>query len=38
VGGVVLVLSVGAIAALPGDTLTTDAEMTNDPESYRAYA
>ena len=35
--GVALVLSVAAIAALLGSTLTTDAEMTNDPESYRAY-
>ena len=34
----VLVLSFGAIGGLLGDTLTTDAEMTNDPESYRAYA
>ena len=33
----VLVLSFGAIGGLLGDTLTTDAEMTNDPESYRAY-
>ena len=33
----VLVLSLGAIGGLLGDTLTTDAEMTNDPESYRAY-
>jgi RND superfamily putative drug exporter len=36
--GVVLVLSVGAIGGLLGDALTTDSEMTNDPESYRAYA
>jgi RND superfamily putative drug exporter len=35
--GVAIVLSVAAIAALLGSTLTTDAEMTNDPESYRAY-
>ena len=35
--GVVLVLSVVAIGGLLGSTLTTDAEMTNDPESYRAY-
>jgi putative drug exporter of the RND superfamily len=35
--GVVLLLSIGAIAGLLGDTLTTEGEMTNDPESYRAY-
>jgi RND superfamily putative drug exporter len=35
--GVAVVLAFGAIAGLLGDTLTTDAEMTNDPESYRAY-
>jgi RND superfamily putative drug exporter len=35
--GVAIALSVAAIAALLGSTLTTDAEMTNDPESYRAY-
>ena len=35
--GVLLFLSVGAIAGLLGDSLTTDSEMTNDPESYRAY-
>ena len=35
--GVVLVLSVAAIGGLLGSSLTTDAEMTNDPESYRAY-
>jgi putative drug exporter of the RND superfamily len=35
--GVVLVLSIGAIAGLLGETLTTEGEMTNDPESYRAY-
>jgi hypothetical protein len=35
--GVAIVLAVGAIGALLGDTLTTDAEMTNDPESYRGY-
>ena len=35
--GVVLALSVVAIGGLLGSTLTTDAEMTNDPESYRAY-
>ena len=33
----VLVLSVAAIGGLLGSALTTDAEMTNDPESYRAY-
>ncbi len=36
--GVVLVLSIGAIGGLLGGALTTDSEMTNDPESYRAYA
>ena len=35
--GVAILLSVGAIAALLGDTLTTDAKMTNNPESYRGY-
>ena len=35
--GVVLVLSIAAIGGLLGSSLTTDAEMTNDPESYRAY-
>ena len=35
--GVALVLAVGAIGVLLGDTLTTDAEMTNHPESYRGY-
>jgi putative drug exporter of the RND superfamily len=35
--GAVLVLSVAAIGGLLGSALTTDAEMTNDPESYRAY-
>ncbi len=35
--GVVLVVSIGAIGGLLGDALTTDSEMTNDPESYRAY-
>jgi RND superfamily putative drug exporter len=34
---VAIVLAIGAIGALLGDTLTTDAEMTNDPESYRGY-
>jgi uncharacterized membrane protein YdfJ with MMPL/SSD domain len=35
--GAVLVLSLGAVGGLLGSTLTTEAEMTNDPESYRAY-
>jgi RND superfamily putative drug exporter len=35
--GVAIVLAVAAIGALLGDTLTTDAKMTNDPESYRGY-
>jgi putative drug exporter of the RND superfamily len=35
---VAVVLSVGVIAALLGDALTTDSEVTNDPESERAYA
>jgi len=35
--GVAIVLAVGVIAASLGDVLTTDAEMTNDPESYRGY-
>jgi RND superfamily putative drug exporter len=35
--GVAIVLAVVAIGALLGDTLTTDAQMTNDPESYRGY-
>jgi uncharacterized membrane protein YdfJ with MMPL/SSD domain len=35
---VAVVLSVGVIAALLGDVLTTDSEVTNDPESERAYA
>jgi RND superfamily putative drug exporter len=35
--GVAIVLAVAAIGALLGDTLTTDAQMTNDPESYRGY-
>jgi RND superfamily putative drug exporter len=33
----VFVLSVGAIATLLGDALTTDADVTNRPESERAY-
>jgi predicted RND superfamily exporter protein len=37
VWAVAVVLSLGAIGGLLGSTLTTDAEMTNDPESYRAY-
>jgi RND superfamily putative drug exporter len=37
VWAVVAVLSVGAIGGLLGSTLTTDGEMTNDPESYRGY-
>jgi len=32
-----VVLSVGTVAGLLGAALTTDAEMTNDPESYRGY-
>ena len=32
-----IVLSAGSIAALLGSSLTTDAEMTNHPESYRGY-
>ena len=35
--GAAILLSVGAVAALLGSSLTTDARMTNDPESYRAY-
>jgi putative drug exporter of the RND superfamily len=35
---VAVLLSVGVIAALLGDVLTTDSEVTNDPESERAYA
>ena len=35
--GVALLLSLAAIAGLLGSSLTTDAEMTNDPESYRGY-
>jgi RND superfamily putative drug exporter len=34
---VALVLSVGVIGASLGDVLTSDARLTNDPESYRAY-
>jgi uncharacterized membrane protein YdfJ with MMPL/SSD domain len=32
-----LVLAVGSIGTSLGDVLTTDAEMTNNPESYRGY-
>jgi uncharacterized membrane protein YdfJ with MMPL/SSD domain len=35
---VAVVLSVGVIAISLGDVLTTDSEVTNDPESERAYA
>jgi hypothetical protein len=35
--GVAIVFSVGAIGTSLGDVLTTDAKMTNDPESYRGY-
>jgi RND superfamily putative drug exporter len=35
--GAVLALSLAAITGLLGSSLTTDAEMTNDPESYRGY-
>ncbi|HEY7177651.1 MAG TPA: MMPL family transporter [Gaiella sp.] len=35
--GATIVLALGAIGASLGDVLTTDAEMTNDPESYRGY-
>jgi len=35
--GVAVILSVAAIGALLGSSLTTDARMTNDPESYRGY-
>jgi putative drug exporter of the RND superfamily len=33
---VAVVLSVGVVAALLGDVLTTEGELTNDPESQRA--
>ena len=33
---VAVVLSVGVVAAFLGDVLTTEGELTNDPESYRA--
>ena len=32
-----LVISFGAVGALLGGVLTSEAELTNDPESYRAY-
>ncbi len=35
--GVALLLAVAAIGGLLGDALTTDARMTNHPESYRGY-
>lgn len=35
--GLALAISIGLIVALLGSSLTTDAELTNDPESYRAY-
>jgi len=34
---VTIALSLAAIATLLGPSLTTDARMTNDPESYRGY-
>jgi RND superfamily putative drug exporter len=34
---VAILVSVGAIVTLLGGTLTTDAKMTNNPESYRGY-
>jgi RND superfamily putative drug exporter len=34
---VAIVLSLVAVGGLLGSALTTDAEMTNDPESYRGY-
>jgi RND superfamily putative drug exporter len=37
VWGVVVVVSLVAVGGLLGDSLTTDAELTNDPESYRGY-
>ena len=36
--GVAVVASVFVIAVLLGSALTTEGEMTNDPESYRGYA
>jgi RND superfamily putative drug exporter len=35
--GVAIVLAAGAIVTSLGDVLTTDAKMTNNPESYRGY-
>ncbi|MCZ7590305.1 MAG: hypothetical protein M5U27_15895 [Gaiella sp.] len=35
--GAAVLLSLGAVGGLLGSSLTTEAEMTNDPESYRAY-
>ena len=35
--GVAVVLSLVGVGGLLGSALTTEAEMTNDPESYRAY-
>jgi uncharacterized membrane protein YdfJ with MMPL/SSD domain len=35
---VAVVVSFGVVAALLGDVLTTEGELTNDPESYRAEA
>ena len=35
--GLALAISIGLNVALLGSSLTTDAELTNDPESYRAY-
>jgi uncharacterized membrane protein YdfJ with MMPL/SSD domain len=34
---VAVVVSIGVVGALLGSSLTTDAELTNDPESYRGY-
>ena len=36
--GVAVIASVFVIAVLLGSALTTEGEMTNDPESYRGYA
>jgi uncharacterized membrane protein YdfJ with MMPL/SSD domain len=35
---VAIVLAIGIVATSLGDVLTSDARLTNDPESYRAYA
>ena len=35
--GVTLVVAVVVIATSLGDVLTTEGEITNNPESYRAY-